>query len=270
MSVSLATVGRHVLASRPLLRHRQVQRAISIASIVTIVSILLAPNASPSAWDWFRILLVGALGVGSILMFVAALTHQTDVLDRRPRLGIAAALVVLALLVNLTFTLGTALIFSVGFTIIVVIATGDRSWRTTKVIASALIATIPFWIWSALQTWTWGLLLLIPLAGIGVISDGHMRAATSRHPDDDTQLTRRGRRLASWLGVLGSALIALLAAVASDASNGVAALGAVGAIAMVGLEAGSRQPSASAGWSSPVSIVDAALVWVALCWIVSL
>ncbi len=174
MSLSLATVGRHLLASQTLLRHRQVRRAIGIAAIVAILSIVLAPNASPSTWDWIRILLVGLLGAGSVLTFVAAQSLAADAPDRRPRLAIAAGLVAIALLVNLTFTLGTALIFSIGFTIIVAIATGDRAHRTTRTIASALVATIPFWIWSALQTWTWGLLLLIPLAGIGIISDGHI------------------------------------------------------------------------------------------------
>lgn len=270
MSVSLATVGRHFLASRPLLQHRQVQRAFAIAAIATIVSIVLAPNASPSVWDWIRILLVGWLGAASILMFVAAQTLRSNDPDRRPRLTIAAALVAFALLINLTFTLGTALIFSLGFTIIVVIATGDGAYRTTKIIASALIATIPFWIWSALQTWTWSLLLLIPLAGIGMISDGHMRAALGPPADDGSRLSLRAHRLAAWLGVLGSALIALLAAVVSDTSSGVVALGAVGAITLVGLEAGSRQPTASATRTSSITIVDAALLWVALCWIVSL
>lgn len=270
MSLSLATVGRHFLASRPLLQHRQVQRAIAIAAIVGIISIVLAPDASPTTWDWFRILLVGCLGASSVLMFVTAQSLTREAPDRRPRLAIAAALVALALLINLTFALGTALIFSIGFTVIVVIATGDGAYRTMKVIAGALIATIPFWTWSALETWTWGLLLLIPLAGIGVVSDGHMRAALGPPADDASHLSARAHRLAGWLGVLGSALIALIAAVATDASNGVAALGAVGAIVLVGLEAGSRQPSAPANTGSSVTIVDAALLWVALCWIVSL
>lgn len=270
MSVSLASAGHHLLASRTLLRRRQVQVATATAAIVTILAAALAPDTSPATWDWIRILLIGLLGAGSVLMFASAQLLAEDASDRRPRLGIAGVLVTVALLLNLTFTFGTALVFSIGFTVIVLIATGENTYRTSRTIASALIATIPFWVWSALEAWTWGLLLLIPLAAIGVIGAGHMRAATGLAGGNETLLTPRGHRLASWLGVLGSALLALVAGLLSDASNGVVALGAVGAIVLVGLEAGSPQASASTSRTSSVTIADAALLWVALCWIVSL
>ncbi len=270
MSVSLAAFGRHFLASRTLLNRRQVQIAIAIAVIATFLSIVLAPDASPSTWDWIRIVLVGVLGTAAVLMFVMAQFVAADSPDRRPRLTIAAVLVAFALLVNLTFTVATALIFSVGFTVIVLIATSDSGLRTTKTIASTLIATIPFWVWSALQAWTWGLLLLIPLAAIGVISDGHIRAAMGLPSDDGSLLSARAHRLAAWLGVLGSAFIAMIAGVSSDASNSVVALGAVGAIVFVGLEAGSPLSSASGSRISSTAIIDAALLWVTVSWIVSL
>lgn len=270
MSVSLANVGHHFLASRTLLHRRQVQVAIIIAAVATLVSIVLAPDASPSTWDWIRIILIGLLGASSVLMFTSGQLLAADSLDRRPRLVIAGALVAVALLLNLTFTLGTALVFSIGFTVIVLIATGDATYRTTKIIASALIATIPCWVWSALQAWTAGLLLLIPLAAIAVISVGHMRAATNPISGSGSLLSPRAHRLACWLGVLGSALIAMVAGLLSDASNGAVALGAVGAIVFVGLEAGLPRASASGLRWSPIAIVDVALLWVTVCWIVSL
>ncbi|MBA3378352.1 MAG: hypothetical protein H0T93_05675 [Chloroflexia bacterium] len=270
MSVSLANVGHHLLASRTLLHRRQVQVAIGIAAIATLLSVILAPDVTPSMWDWIRIILVGILGASSVLMFTAAQLLPAESTDRRPRLVIAGALVAMALLLNLTFTLGTALIFSIGFTVIVLIATGDSALRTTKTIASALIATIPFWVWTALQAWTAGLLLLIPLASVAVISNGHMRAAMNMPSDNGSPLTPRGHRLACWLGILGSALIALVAGLLSDASNGVVALGAAGAIVIVGLEAGSPPGPVSGSRSLSPAIVDVALLWIALCWIVSL
>ncbi len=270
MSVSLAAYGRHLLASRTLLSRRQVQIAIAIAVIATVLSIVLAPDASPSTWDWIRIVLVGVLSTTAVLMFVMAQFLAENSPDRRPRLTVAAVLVACALLVNLTFTVAAALIFSIGFTVIVLIATGNSGLRTTKTIASALIATIPFWVWSALQAWTWGLLLLFPLAAIGLIADGHMRAAMRPSAEDDSPLSIRAHRLAAWLGVLGSALIAMIAGVSSDASNSVVALGAIGAIVFVGLEAGTPLSSATGSRISSIAIVDAALLWVAVCWIVSL
>lgn len=269
MSDSLAGAGRHLMASRTLLQRRQVQVAIAIAAIATILSIVLAPDTSPSTWDWLRLVLIGFTGAASVLMFVSAQVLAAQPADRRPRLVIAGVLVAFALLLNLTFTLGTALVFSIGFTVIVLIATGDRAYRTTKIVASVLIATIPFWVWSALQAWTAGLLLLIPLAAIAVVSDGHIRAAAGLSPGHDSRLSLRAHRLASWLGILGSALIVMAIGLVTDASNGVVALAAAGAVVFVGLEAGSPRPSAST-WTSSVSIVDAALLWITLCWIVSL
>lgn len=271
MSVSLATVGHHFLASWPLLRRRRVQAAIVTGVIVILFSIILAPDASPTAWDWIRILLIGLASALSVLMFASAQVLPADSIDRRPRLAIAGALVAAALLLNLTFTLGTALVFSIGFTVVALIAAVDTPFRTSRTIASVLIATIPFWVWSALQAWTWGLLLLVPLAAIGVISTGHMRTAAEPPGASNTSLSPRAHRLASWLGVLGSALIAMVAGLLTDASNGVVALGAIGAIVFVALEAGSPYASASASSRvSSVAIIDAALLWVALCWIVSL
>ncbi|MBA3276504.1 MAG: hypothetical protein H0T72_11985 [Chloroflexia bacterium] len=269
MPVSLAHVGQHLLAPRTLLRRRPVQIAIGVAAVATILAIVLAPETTPSTWDWVRILLIGLLGTGSVLMFVAAQPPAADAVERRARLLIAAALVTLALAINLTFTLGTALIFSIGFTVVVLIATENRDHRIPRLISGALIAGIPFWVWSALQAWTWGLLLLIPLAAIGVISDGHMRAAVASPEDADSLLTPRAHRLACWLGIFGSALIALVAGLLSDAANGVVALGAVGAIVLVGLEAGTPL-SAAPGARTSLALAEAALLWVAICWIVSL
>ena len=118
------------------------------------------------------------------------------------------------------------------------------------------VAAIPFWVWSALHAWTWMLLALVPLAAIGIVSDGHIRAAVAQPPEANAMLTPRGHRLAAWVGVLGSALIAL-------------ALGAVGAMALIALEAGTSQ-DAPGGPRRSIVVVDAALLWVALCWIVSL
>jgi len=236
-----------------------------VAAVTTLLSVVLAPDAAPSSWDWGRVLLIGFLGGVSILMFASAQMLAHDAIDRRPRLLMAAALVGLALLLNLTFTLGAALMFSLGFTVVALVATANATYRTTRTITGALIATIPLWVWSALEAWTWGLMLLIPLAFIGVVSDGHMRAALGLSPVGDSRLSPRAHRLACWLGILGSALIVLIFGLPGGASSGVVALGATGAIVLVGLEAGTP-PSAQ----TSVAIADAALLWVALCWIVSL
>lgn len=265
MSVSLANVGSHLLASRSLLGRRQAQVGIAVSAVSIILSIVLAPGVAPTLWDWTRIVIIGVVGGGSILMFASAQVLATGAAERQPRLLLAAALVGLALLLNLTFSFGAALAFSLGFTTVAIIATADSAYRTTRTIAGALIATIPLWVWSALAAWTWELTLLAPLAAIGVISDGHMRTALGQVASQGSRLSPRAHRLACWLGILGSALIALIAGLPGDASNGVIALGAIGAILLVAIEAGTP-PSSPAS----IAIADAALLWVTFCWVVSL
>jgi hypothetical protein len=269
MPSTLANLGSHVVASRSLLERRSVQISIAVAAIATLLSIVLAPQASPSTWDWVRIPIVGICGVIAVLAFATAQAPSTDTTTRQQRLIAAAVLFAIALVLNLTFSVGTAVIFSIGITVVALLAAANRDLRLSWTIAAALIALIPFWVWSALQAWTWGLFLLVPLAAIAVISDGHMRAAVGLTPDQDSPLSHRAHRLACWAGILGSALIAFAAGLLTDASNGVIALGAAGAIALIALEAGSRTPVDGTPRRS-VALADAALLWVALCWIVSL
>lgn len=268
MSVSLAHVWQQFVESASLLRRRHVRIGIVIATVTIVLSVVLAPNVEPTGWDWGRIATIGILGGGAALMFASARLMKADDPNQRVRLVIAAALIGLALLLNLTFTLGTALVFSIGFTALALVASSDSPWRTTRSIAGTLIATIPFWVWSALQAWTAGLLLLVPLALIGVVSGGHMRAATG-FGGSTSPLSQRAHRLASWLGVLGSALVALVAGLVGSASDGVVALGAVGAMVLFALDAGTQAAPASSLRKS-VAIADVSLLWVALCWIVSL
>jgi hypothetical protein len=260
MTFSLSQVGRHLLATRVLLGRRQVQIAITVATIATILSIVLAPDTSATTWDWIRFGLIGFLGSVAVLTFASSHSGKAEPDDRQQRLVIAAVFVALAIVLNLTFTIGTTLIFSVGITAVALLAGEDRDYRSSWMVVGALIAAIPFWVWSALQAWTGGLLLLIPLAAIGIIADGHMRAAVGEAIDAGSPLTSQAHRLGSWAGILG---------LATDASSGVVALGAIGAIVFVALEAGSPLSAKSSPRTS-IALTDVALLWVALCWIVSL
>ncbi len=269
MPPTFATVGRHIVASRTPLERRSVQVSIAVAAIATLLSVVLAPDTSPSNWDWIRIIVIGLCGVVAVLLFVVAQMDTSDDVARRQRLIAAAVPFAIALVLNLTFSVGTAIVFSLGITVVAMLAAANRDLRMSWVILAALIAVIPFWVWSALEAWTWGLFLLAPLAAIAVISDGHMRAATGVVPDQESPLSHRGHRLACWAGILGSALIATAVGFLTDASNGVVALGAVGAILLVALEAGATAPDGGDARRS-VALADAALLWISLCWIVSL
>jgi len=257
------------MASGSLLGRRPVQVAIALAAIATLLSIVLAPDVSPSSWDWVRIVLVALMGAGAVLSFAASKATLADSDDRRQLLVISGVLVAIAIVLNLTFSIGTTIIFSVGITAVAVLATEWQNRQTPWIVIGALVAAIPFWVWNALDAWTWLLVLLAPLAAIGVISDGHMRAAVATPPEANDPLSPRAHRLACWTGILGSALIALGVGMVTDAADGVVALGAVGAMLLVALEAGAS-PDSQGGARRATLIADAALFWVALCWIVSL
>jgi hypothetical protein len=70
--------------------------------------------------------------------------------------------------------------------------------------------------------------------------------------------------------VLGAGLLMALAALAFDTAFGPAAIGAVGAMVLVGIEGASTTPSAGSWRLSSVAIIDVALLWITLSWIVSL
>jgi MFS family permease len=269
MTSPLPNLGDHARAAMSLLGRRPIQVALALAAATVLLSIVLAPDTNPSTSEWVRIILIGVFGIGAILAFASSQATSTDPTDRSQRLVVAGVLVAIAIVLNLTFSLGSTILLSLGFTIAAFMtsnaATALSPWR----LVGTILALIPFWVWSALDAWTWLLLVLIPVAALAVIADGHMRAAVGPADTSDGLLSARAHRLASWSGVLGVAVITLAAALVSDASNGVNALGALGAILLVGLEAGSH-PAAPVRSRRSISITDAALLWVALCWIVSL
>lgn len=267
MPPTVASIGQQMLASRTLLERRPVQLALGVLAASTILAIVLAPDVEATSWDWVRLLLIALLGALTVLVFAAA--APADATDRREGLLGAGALVLVALILNLTFSLGTALIFSIGISLVTLVAVTDHGERSAWAMTGALLVTVPTWAWSALEAWTWGLLLLVPLAAIGIISDGHMRAAVALPDTVTSPLTSRGHHLGSWLGVLGAALLALVVALLTDADDGIVTLGAVGAIVFAGIAFATPNPGDD-GRQRAITLVDVALLWVALCWIVSL
>jgi hypothetical protein len=252
-----------------LLARRPVQIAIATAAIATLLSVVLAPDTSPTTWDWVRIVAIGVLGIGAVLSFAAAQEPASGTGERRQLLLLSAALMTITLVINLTFGIGTTILFSLGITVVALLAVERPDRHTPWIVSGTLVAAIPFWVWSALDAWTWQLFLLAPIAAIGIISDGHMRAAVVSPPEANAALSPRAHRLASWTGILGAALLAMATGILTGAEDGVVALGATGAMILVALEAGSS-PQAPGGPKRSTLLCDAALLWVALCWIVSL
>lgn len=269
MVLDRTTLNAHASAGRQILARRPVQFGIGIVAISLLLSILLAPEASATGWDWLRLWLSAICGGLALLLLSLSQRDAATTPDGQQQVLLAGVLVVAGFAINLTFSLGTT-----GFYVLGLIVAGTlclvRQTATSERDSGAIVATlVPFWVWSALDAWTIGLLVLLPLIVVGVIVDGHMRRAASPDPASDP-LTPRGHRLAAWLGVLGSALgIALLSLLTSHALA-ISALAGVGAVVLVALEAASPSPAEGSWRVSSVTIIDAAMAWIALCWLAGL
>lgn len=269
MVIDRATFNVHALAGRQVLARRSVQLGAGIVAASLLLSIVLAPAASASGWDWLRLWLSALCG-GLAVLFLHLSQHGDPAeSEDQQQILLAGVLVVIGFAINLTFSPATTGFYALGL-----IAAGFLALARQRTISgrdggAIIAALVPFWVWSALDAWTAGLLLLLPLIAVGVIVDGHMRRA-STGDSEPGGLTPRGHRLAAWLGVLGSALGVALISLLTGHALAISALAGVGAIVLVALEAAS--PSAAEGsWRiSSVTMIDAAMAWIALCWLAGL
>lgn len=233
-----------------------------------ILSMLLAPGAVPSAWDWFR-LLAGFLLGGSALLLLSASQHLDPATGSQHLVMGAGAGLIAGFAVSLTFGVGTVLLYSLAFTTAGYLVLANRRLSGPRLVGGVIAALIPLWVWSALDAWISGLLVLLPLVTIAVMADGHMRLATQAI-EPTSGLSRRGHRLAAWLGVLGSALLVALLALATSHALPIAALAGLGAVLLVGLEAASPTPAEGSWRVSSVTLIDTASAWIAFCWLAGL
>lgn len=266
----LESLWRQVHISISLVRFGTVRLVSITAYLITGLAIVLAPGASPIGWDWARMLLILGTATVALLCFLASRDTETSSESQQQRLFAAAFFVTCSLLINITFGLGTAITFSIGFTLVALLARLDNLSRSPWLLCGALGIIIPFWIWTALDAWHVGLLLLVPLSAVAVVSDGHMRDAVLYQAASSPALhtiSSRAHRLASWLGILASALLILIAGLPGDNASSWLVAGALGAVIGIALQVGVRRTG-----TMPLTILlcDAALAWIAVCWLASL
>ncbi len=269
----LESLWRQVCISVALFRFRAVQLAGSAAFLITVLATALAPDTSPSEWDWTRMLLILGTATVAMLCFLASRDRDMPSETQQLRLFAAALLVTVSLLFNVTFGVGTAIAFSIGFTLVAMLAQADIRGRSPWLLCGAIAIIIPFWVWTALEAWHIGLLMLVPLGAIALISDGHMRDAVldeQAKAGAPTAMSSRGHRLASWLGILAAALLLLIAGLPGDSSSSWLVLGALGAVVCVALEAGLPRLERMTMARRSVLLGDLAFAWIAVCWLASL
>lgn len=273
MPQALESLWQQVRISISLFRFRAVQLAGIVTFLIAVLAISLASDAAPSGWDWTRMLLILCTATIALLCFLAARDAGSASETQQQRLFAAAVLVTIALLLSVTFGLGSAITFSIGFTLMTLLAQAGKRGRSPWLLCGALVIIIPFWIWTALDAWHAGLLMLAPLGAIALISDSHMRDAVL-HEDSISQaattMSSRGHRLASWLGILASALLILIIGLPGDSSSGWLVMGAIGAIVCLALEAGLPRMERFPVEKRSVLFCDVALAWIAFCWLASL
>jgi len=258
-----------IIASASLLRYRSVQWNVVAGFVALWFVAILAPGRVVTAWDWTRLLLLGALATLSILSFAASRHLRISLETRRLRILGASSLLILALIVSLTFGIGSTAIFMVGFTIITLQAVNDRRGSSPWLLIASLCFLIPFWVWTALDAWSGGLFLLIPIAALGLIGDQHMRDSVTPATQDDDPLSWRAHRFASWIAILLTALVVTGVGLITHAGNGWTSLGAIVAVGLIAIEAGFARPEKEPRRYA-VFLCDLAFIWLAFSWLVSL
>lgn len=223
---------------------------------IVVVAGIVAPGDGPGIWTWLRILaiwLLIALPLGTIVEVGAG---------RRVASGVSPLVIWgalgLAVLISLSFdVLATAL--TVLGVVVLLLAAPSAGHALAFWVAAVTIT--PLWVWSAFDAWDRWLLMLVPIAAIGLISLEH--AVRAGHAGGDP-----AQSLAAWIGLLATAATTLLVVVVGsiDPSWSTAAALAVAALAVLDL-ALSRVPVLRI---SPVILPAVALMTLSLGWMAAL
>lgn len=269
MPGTMQTMYSQVTDALALLRDRRVQLCVGVALLVTILAGWLAPAARSSGWDWLRFSIILALSTVAVLVQLDAGAERHAPAGRQSRLLGVATFILLAIVLNATFGFVPTLVYSVSFSLVVLEAMRDRRGRAPWLMCLLLVMVIPSWVWTALDAWDPGLLLLLPIAALALLSDGHIRSAVANGDElAPGGLSMRGHRLGSWIGVLAVALLILVVGVLTSVSNTWVAFGAIGAIVLIALEGG--LPASRSQPRRSTILVDLSLAWLALAWLISL
>ncbi len=229
VSDSLTSISRQLQVTARRLTEPNCLLAVLAGYGATIISASLAPGTSVSAWEWMRILLIVTGGV----LAGAALAVAQDATEDLPYLTVALAATLLTLAIVATFGLTTAALCSLALSIVDSAIVVDRVRTSPEIAVVALAVLTPWWVWSALDAWDAGLLLLVPLAGLALNALGHARLGFADGPspeqpsphESSARLSPRGHRLGVWLSLTGGAALLLIIGTATGAADGWLVLG---------------------------------------------
>jgi hypothetical protein len=229
--------------------------AASLAIVVTAG--LVAPGDAPGAWVWLRVLaiwLLAAVALGTI----AGVGSGGRVARPTSPIFVWGALLV-AILISLSFDALTSALTVLGLILLLLTVPGGSGqplafWTVT-------VTVTPLWVWSAFEAWDRWLLMLVPIAAIGLVSLEH--AVRAGHAGGDL-----AQSMAAWIGLLALAGATLLTALLGpvDPTWVIAGAATVAALAAIDL-ALARLPASRL---SPVILPAVALVTLAFGWMAAL
>lgn len=264
-----ALVWQQVLASIRVLSDRGAQASVFTALIMTMISIEVAPDIEPGAGSWLGLLAIGGLSMLSIVTWVASKSRHADPANRQHRLTAAVTFAVIALLANLFFGFWSSALLAAAMIAVArqarALRPGDFPW----LLNATIITLIPWWIWTALDRWNPGLLVLMPLAALAFLTGLHIREAYSPPPAEDRILSERAHRYGAWMGMLLGGILIIVAGLIGESSHAWLALGGITMALAVALEAGVRISPTHPGRTS-ATISDIAFVMTAICWLTSI
>lgn len=262
-------VWQQVMASVRVLGDRSAQVSALTALLMTMISIEIAPDARPGAGSWIGLLGIGALAMLAIVTWVASNARRLHPADRQHRRTAAVTFAVVALLANLFFGFWSTALLAAAM---IAVARQTRSLRpgTFPWLLNATIVTlIPWWAWTALDSWDPGLLILAPIAALAFLTGQHIREAYAPPPAEERLLSERAHRYGAWMGMLLGGILVIVAGLVGESERGWLALGGVTMALAVALEAGSRLSPTHPGRTS-AAISDLAFAILAVCWLTSI
>jgi hypothetical protein len=231
---------------------------VGVAASLAIVVIagIVAPGDAPGVWAWLRVLaiwLLAAIAIGTI----AAVGAGDRAVGTTSPLIVWGALL-LAVLISLSFDVLTTALTVLGLILLLLTVPGAGHALTFWI---AVVTVTSLWVWSAFEAWDRWLLMLVPIAAIGLVSMEH--AVRAGHAGG-----KLSESMAAWVGWRALAAATLLVALIGgiDASWVTAAAVAVAALGIVDL-ALARTPISRL---SPIILPAVALVILGFGWMAAL
>lgn len=267
LSDSFAPIGRQLRATARTLAQRERLALVLAGFGATAGSVLLAPGAGADVWDWTRILLIVAAGT----LAAAALAEANDTKANGSHLAVALAATSLALALAATFGVATATLCSLALTTVDAAVMAERRQHAREIAITALAVLTPWWTWTALGAWDDRLILLLPLAALGLNALAHTWLAGDRpHGAPPAPLKPRGHRHGAWLSLAAAATILLLVGVGTGAASGWLAFGGVVCAAAIAVAYGVERLHGRAAGQLYPGLPLLAFVTLGAAWLASL